>query len=370
MLGRSPARAGRVLVVSRATSLAVSLFVALALPVAARAAEPAADAPVARAAEPATDAPVARAAPTVPELALTWQAPAGCPSSGDVQAQFARLLGGAARAPTGKHIAATLVVRSSAPETWTLELATVLDGAAGRRTLESDSCASVTSAAALILALMIDPAAAERAVAESAPAPPPPVAPPPKAPTILTFAPPETAPAPRTVFGFARVFAGGVAAFLPSPAPAAGLALGARRRRLAAELTVLATEERSAPAATLTPTAGGDFRLIAGGARACGELGGRAVIWSVCAGGELERLSGAGFGANAGVSPEPKSALMGAGTGGLLVTLPLGPSFALALDLDAVIRVYRPTLEINTTDRVFQVPLASAFAALGIIITI
>jgi hypothetical protein len=338
---------------------------ALALPVAAHAAEPAADAPVARAAAPAADAP---AAPTVPELALTWQAPAGCPSSGDVQAQFARLLG-AARAPTGKHIAATLVVRSAAPEMWTLELATVLDGAAGRRTLEGDSCASVTSAAALILALMVDPAAAERAVAEGAPVPPPPVAPPSKAPTTLTVAPPEPVPAPRTVFGFARVFAGGVAAFLPTPAPAAGLALGAQRRRLAAELTVLATAERSAPAAMLT-AAGGDFRLLAGGARGCAELGGRAVVWSVCAGGEVERLTGTGFGMSAGVSPTPKSALMGAGIGGLLVTLPLGPSFALALDLDAVVRVYRPTLVLNTEDSVFRVPLASAFAALGIIITI
>jgi len=348
MLGRSPARAP---VVARAASL----LVALALPVTARAAAPAADGP---------------AAPTVPELALTWQAPAACPSSVDVQAQFARLLGGAARAPTGKHIAATLVVRSSALDKWTLELATVLDGAAGRRTLEGDSCASVTSAAALILALMIDPAAVERAVAESAPAPPP-AAPPPQAPpTTLAVAPPEIARAPRTVFGFARVFAGGVAAFLPMPAPAAGLAVGARRRRLAAELSVLATEERSAPAAGLTPTAGGDFRLLAGDARACGDLGGHAVIWSFCAGGELERLSGTGFGANAGVSPQPKSALMGAGTGGLLVTLPLAPSFALALDLDAVVRVYRPTLEINTDDRVFRVPLASAFAALGIIVTI
>ena len=347
MLGRSPARAP-----------VVALALVLTAPLTARAEAP----PVA-----AVDAPPA---PTVPELALTWQAPAGCPSSGDVQAQFARLLGGAARAPTGKHIAATLAVRSSAPETWTLDLATVLDGAAGRRTLEGDSCASVTSAAALILALMVDPAAAERAVAESAPAPPPPVAPPSKAPTTLTVAPPEPAPAPRTVFGFARVFAGGVAAFLPTPAPAAGLAVGARRRRLAAELNVLASEERSAPAVMLTPAAGGDFRLIAGGARACGELGGHAIIWSVCAGGELERLSGTGFGANAGVSPTPKSALMGAGTGGLLVTLPLAPSFSLALDLDAVVRVYRPTLAINTEDRVFRVPLASAFAALGIIITI
>jgi hypothetical protein len=352
MLGRSPARAG--------WATASALLVTLGASASARAAEP-----------DATTTPptgVAPAAPAAPELALTWQAPPGCPTAADVQTQFGRLLGGDAHTPSGKHITATITVRTPAPARWSLDLATVLDGAAGRRNLEGDSCTSVVSAASLILALMIDPAAAERAAAERAPPAKPPAPPPPAvvaAPTVAR----EAAPVehPRDVIGFARVFAGGVAELLPSPAPAAGIALGARRRRLAAEVSVLATGEQRVDAAMLS-TAGGNLRLIAGGARACGALGGRAVVWNVCAGGELERLSGTGFGTD--IAPMNKSILMGAGTAGLLVSVPVTATVSVALDLDAVARVYHPKLTIDMTERVFQVPIVSAFAALGVVISL
>jgi hypothetical protein len=348
MLGRSPARAGWA-----GWTTTSALVVSLVSSTFARAAE--AD---------ATTTP-ASVTPTAPELALTWQAPPGCPTAADVQTQFGRLLGGDAHTPSGKHIAATINVRTPAPARWNLELATVLDGAAGRRNLEGDSCASVASAASLILALMIDPAAAERAVAESTPPPKP-------APPTVAVAPrqardADSVPRVRDVVGFARVFAGGVAALLPTPAPAVGIALGARRRRISAELSVLATGEERADA-EMPSSVGGDLRLIVGGARACGALGGRAVVWSVCAGGELERLSGTGFGAE--IAPTSKSLLMGAGTAGLLVSVPVTSTVALALDLDGVARVYRPKMTIDMTNRVFQVPWLSAFAALGVVISL
>ena len=342
MLGRSPARAG--------WATASALLVTLAAPTFARA--------------DATATSAAPAAPAAPELALTWQAPPGCPTAADVQSQFGHLLGGVAHTPSGKHITATITVRTPAPAHWSLDLATVLDGATGRRDLESDSCASVASAASLILALMIDPAAAERAAAESAP-PPKPAAPPP--PTVTHAHEPAAVPRARDVTWFARVFAGGVAEIMPTPAPAVGIALGARRRRLAAELSVLATGEERADAAMLS-TAGGNLRLIVGGARACGALGGHAVVWNVCAGGEVEQLSGTGFGAN--VTPTSKSILMGAGTVGLLVSVPVTPTLAVALDLGAVARVYHPKMTIDMTERVFQVPVVSAFAALGVVISL
>jgi hypothetical protein len=343
MLGRSSARAGR-------ATVGALLLTAMGASGAARGAD-----------ATAPEAPIA------PELALTWQAPAGCPSTSDVQTQFARLLGGAARPPSGKHITATIVVRTSASDRWSLDLATILDGAAGHRTLDGDSCGSVASAAALILALMIDPAAAERAVAEPAPPTPspepakPPVA---AAPTIEAKAAPRAAaPGP----GFVRLFGGGVVALLPTPTLAAGLAAGARRGRLSAELSALVTEQGHA-AATTPAGAGGDLRLVVGGARACGVLGGRALVWQACLGGELERLSGAGAGPS--VTPHDRAFFMGAGTGGLLVTLPLAARLALALDVDGMLRVYHPAIALDTTNRIFTVPIASAFAALGVVITI
>jgi hypothetical protein len=315
--------------------------------------------------------PIAGAAePVAPELGLTWQAPAGCPSRAAVEAQFARLLGGPTRLPSGKHIDASALVRSASPDQWTLELATVLDGAVGRRTLAGDSCASVTSAAALILALMIDPVAAERALLAPAPTPAP--APPPTAralgPEDLVFAPPPP-PEPRVVHATVRAFGGGVFGLLPEPTLAGGVAVGARARRFGGELSFAATGQRRVNAAG---GAGGDFRLLVLGARACAALGGRVVVWRACAGGELERLAATGIASPAA----SKSIWMGAGTAGLLLEAPLGERFALALDLGAALRVYHPEFCADATPcpengvSVARVGTVSAIAALGLAVSL
>jgi len=213
-------------------------------------------------------------------------------------------------------------------------------------------------AAALILALMIDPAAAERAIL----APPTRAAPersPPAAPAAVVSATPP--PPARAVHATGRVFGGAVFALMPAPAPAAG----SRSRaggRLAAELTFVATGEHRT---SVADDAAGDLRLLVGGARACGTLGGRAVVWQLCLGGELARLTGTGL-----ASPvRTESILMGAGTGALVVTVPLGAHLGLSLDLDAAVRPYHPHIS-DSGARIFQIPLASAFAALGILVTL
>ena len=103
-----------------------------------------------------------------------------------------------------------------------------------------------------------------------------------------------------------------------------------------------------------------------GGARACGTLGGHAVVWQLCLGGELERLTGTGLASPA----KTESILMGAGTGALVVTVPFGAHVGLSLDLDAAVRPYRPHFSDVNGTRIFQIPLASAFAALGILVTL
>jgi hypothetical protein len=215
----------------------------------------------------------------------------------------------------------------------------------------------VSTAAALILALMIDPAAAERALL-AAPTAAPERPPPPRAPEAVVVATPPSPP--PSMRGFARLFGGAVALF-PTPEPAAGVAVGARRRRLAAELSFLATGEHRLGGAG----GEGDFRLLAGGARACGTLGGHAVVWQLCAGGELDRLTGTGLAAP-GLT---ESTLMGAATAGALVTVPLGARFGLTLGVDGALRLYHPEFQASGT-RVFQVPALGAMAALGVVITI
>jgi hypothetical protein len=330
--------------------------------------------PRARAASPGTAAGVTtlallvvlagRARAAEPELTLTWQAPSGCPTPAEVEAQFARLIGGPSRLPSGKHIDASALVRTSAADRWTLELSTTLEGAPGRRTLAGDSCASVSSAAALILALMIDPAAAERALLAPAPAAERP--PPSPSPVAVVVATP--APEPRGLHAYARLFGGAILSLLPSPAPAAGAALGARRRRLAAELSFVATDQQhvTANGGNANP-ASGDFRVLVGGARGCGTIGGRAVVWQLCAGGELEWLTGTGI-----VRPGmTETALMGAATAGGLVTVPFGPHFGLSLDVDGALRPYHPTfcafcMMTQPGTSIVRVPIASVFAALGL----
>ncbi|HVR63379.1 MAG TPA: hypothetical protein VMU50_15870, partial [Polyangia bacterium] len=148
-----------------------------------------------------------------PELSLTWQAPAGCPDGGDVEAQFARLLGGAGRAPAAKHLTATATVQPAAAGRWTLRLETALDGVPGQRALEGDSCWTVASAAALILALTIDP----NATAAPEPAREEPGAR--AAPMVAIAPPPPPEPAPRwRLRPFARAFGSATLALLPSPA--------------------------------------------------------------------------------------------------------------------------------------------------------
>jgi hypothetical protein len=339
----------------RAPSRAASLTVVLALGAAATAAAQA----------PAPTVPVP-AKPTPPELTLDWQAPATCPAPADVEAQFARLLGGAARVPTGKHVTATAAVHVASPGRWILELTTTLDGAGGKRSLSGDSCASVASAAALILALMIDPAAAERLGADEPPPPPPK-----PAPVAIVAPPPAPEPPSFQLQPSVRLFLGGVFFLLPEPTLAAGLAVGVRHRHLGVELTGLATAERRGESAAVAGS-GGDFRLLAGGARACGVLGER-VLYQLCLGGELERLSGDGVALAPPAKGAPRATML-AGTGAALVSIPLGARLALTVEVGVAARPYRPTFAVDMTPAVtddvmtpvFRVPAFSASGAAGL----
>lgn len=96
-------------------------------------------------------------------LALRWEAPDGCPGREAVRAEVARLVGGAL--PGGEPIVAE--ARTIAAEgAFELTLRTEVGGQHGERTLRADRCDELAAAAALILALMIDPEAVARAEPE------------------------------------------------------------------------------------------------------------------------------------------------------------------------------------------------------------
>ncbi len=106
-------------------------------------------------------------------LVLEWRAPDGCPTRDAVEGEVARLVGG--ELPEGATIRADAQT-IPAEGAFELTLRTDVEGELGARTLRAERCDELAAAAALILALMIDPEAAMRAEPEhepSAPAPGP-----------------------------------------------------------------------------------------------------------------------------------------------------------------------------------------------------
>lgn len=98
----------------------------------------------------------------VPGLTLSWSAPAGCPTSSQVEDAVARQLNGATAEPP-----LTVTARVAQLEgRWQVALSNSLGG---ERTLSGSSCSAVSSAAVVVVALMVDPlAVAEAPVLEEA----------------------------------------------------------------------------------------------------------------------------------------------------------------------------------------------------------
>lgn len=120
------------------------------------------------------------AAPPVaaPPVDLTWQAPRECPDGGAVLHMVAGLLRqpGGDDAP-GRAVARGHVTRAGA--TWELRLALRGRGSDYRRTVRAESCQVLARAAALLVAIHLDPLAVARGLPAAAVAPPaPPVLPP------------------------------------------------------------------------------------------------------------------------------------------------------------------------------------------------
>lgn len=104
------------------------------------------------------------ASATVLALAGTvqWQAPAACPTAAAVEGRVHELLG---REPAEHELRATGVVSGGPP--WRLELETTIGGRRQQRTLEAENCRAVAEAAALILAVSVDPLEATQGVART-----------------------------------------------------------------------------------------------------------------------------------------------------------------------------------------------------------
>lgn len=252
-----------------------------------------------------------------PPVALEWSAPSGCPGGADVLARVKALLD-TSRAGGGTQAAVRGVVTLGGGEA-SVRLETRVSrmsrGAAapetlsGVRKLAGATCDEVTSAAALVIALAIDPdaapkdspsaAAAERpeATAETPPTAPPPPAPPETAETANAPAPPMRSSAEwRRVHPFAR--ADVLADFGSLPAAALGLraAGGVVLPRARAEVGVGYFPPTFAPANTTSADSGAEVSLLVGHLRGCYVFLPERLAMEGCLGAEAGAITAEGQG--------------------------------------------------------------------------
>ncbi len=307
-------------------------------------------------------------------VVLRWSAPEGCPDGSWITHEVDRILGDESPRPA-VPLDVSATVTTGADVNFKVRLETQGKGGARVRELRGESCNAVADATALLIALMIDPAAVARA---SKPAPPPPAAPAPlppappppptPAPPPRVVPPPPPAPAPpslpvsaahadaaperprRPPFGL-QAWAAADAGSLPGVSFAAGgeaaVLVGAFRVELGGGVWV----DRPATLAQM-PNAGGEVGLALGWAGACWlALRSTKVQIGPCLGQELGRLHADGFGVT---STGSGSALWSAlRAGGLLAWSPV-PRIAGVIRLDAAVPFARPTFTVDGLGAVFR----------------
>ncbi len=290
-------------------------------------------------------------------LTFSWQAPASCPSRGQVSGEIARLLGGIIRVPQGGDITARAVVEHGL--TWSLAMDTELAGRPGRRSLEAASCQDLANAAALIIALMIDP----DAVAAHATTPQPAAAPPP------VTAPPATATAPdrkpRVVEFLVGILAAGSYGTLPSIDAGLGGGIGLQGRRWRAELRGSYGLRRDQKAWAAAPAgAYGQFNFWAVAFAACFNVGSESLAFGPCADAEVGVTSAKGFGVSQSLPADTLWSALGAGG---YAAISLGHHLDLPLHLDVLAPLRRSEFVFkNEPERVFQAPAVGVRVSAGI----
>lgn len=317
-----------------------------------------------------------------PGLQIDWQAPAACPQGEALQARVASLVGAAAER-TDLAVTGRVAVEG---ETWTLVLELVRQDSREARTLRDRACAGLVEAAAVVIAVAIDPRASgfpaadpeDRGIVPEAPAAVvepavpedrsgPGVATPPetRAPEgqaeaqALRGEPPETR-APRVEARGAEVvkepaararrialsvkLGGGVgfARLLPGVHGVVdlGLAVGGSGWRVEASGLFVPPVRGASEVAGI----GGVFRVGAGEVRGCGvpALRGGRLGFPLCAGLQVGAMHGQGSGTGLERTQEARSLWLATRFGPALRWRPRDGRVALWLGVDAIVALTRP----------------------------
>lgn len=218
-------------------------------------------------------------------FALGWQAPEGCPSQEQVEAEIRSALGHLP-AHGAVDVSGEVTLRGAEPGFW-LRVRVVHEGQTGERVLPIDDCDDASRAAALLVALSVG----------NPPAPPPP--PPPPSP------PPP--PFPKWTLGVGPRLALGIA-----PEVSAGVGLSASFShafwRISARGAAFAPSHHDIPGKQL----GGSFQLFTGGLFACAGHPTSLTLYG-CLGARIDHLTGKGTGGSASFEQSTRIASLAAG---------------------------------------------------------
>jgi hypothetical protein len=281
---------------------------------------------------------VARAAGAEP-LALTWSAPSDCPGQAEVTAGIARMIPASGRAR--EPLQARGVVSKDAAGLFHGEVEITAFGQASKRMIDGESCAAVSDAMELMLAIAIDPDAAPEA-------PPRPL-------------PPSPAPREPLSFALGASFALGTGTF-GSASPGAEITAGLMYRRLVVELDGAWLAAHSATLAD-KPTEGASAWLAHAGGRACYMLLGSSIDVGPCAAAGVEWIVAHGFGSS---QPANTTATIFVPALGLRGSFALSQALALRAGAEAGLPTPRPTFVIDnagTLERANAVTLRFSLGA-------
>jgi hypothetical protein len=301
---------------------------------------------------------------------MVWRAPAECPTDVDVLSRIEGLLGTLVSDLALPDLAARGRITLLAPEHYELVLETFQGEQRFHRTMRAASCAELTDAGALVLALAIDPTLSERRAGApastpapgaasatpnvNAPSPPAPRAERPR-PAATTAPPsgslPDSPPRPRRPARF-LLGARGVIDFgsVADVAVGPGIGVAIRFRSLEASLDGVWLPARRTLA---TPGKGGDISLAAASLRGCYRPLSGTLEALGCAAFELGSIDGEGVGT---VVRTHRSGLWAAPGAAAVIRLRLGSRFLLALGAGALVPIEPIDFTLDNVGLVRRVP--------------
>ncbi|MEZ4427578.1 MAG: hypothetical protein R3A51_07820 [Nannocystaceae bacterium] len=265
---------------------------------------------------------------------------------------------------------------------WRLDLRLTGSHAEGARAIESASCEELADAAALVIAIAIDP---ERMMTAASATPPPDV-PPPAVPEPTPPAPktapkdmqegpapdpsqdeppreePATTPRAHAINGAVRILAGVGLGALPAPAAILGADIGLLGRRYRIDLGVLGWFPRTAESAN-NAAVGGRFSLVAARVRGCGVPGAFALSFPLCVGVDVGAMRGTGIGALAVSRSATAPWAAARASAGLLWSWRL---LGLWIEADALLAFARPIFGTTESPELYRPGLLSACFSGGI----